>query len=170
VQIIWAGKPYPEDGQAIDVFNTLVAVSRRYANCATMTGYELALSRNLKQAADLWLNTPRIPQEASGTSGMTAAMNGAVNFSTMDGWVPEYMKSGINGFAIPVSDPDAGSAVQDEQDTSNLFTMLTEEIIPLFYKQHERWQQIMMQGMKDVRAGFESGRLADEYYEKLYTD
>lgn len=170
VQIIWAGKPYPEDGQAIDVFNTLVAVSRRYLNCATMTGYELALSRNLKQAADLWLNTPRIPQEASGTSGMTAAMNGAVNFSTMDGWVPEYMKSGINGFAIPVSDPDAGSAVQDEQDTSNLFTMLTEEIIPLFYKQHERWQQIMMQGMKDVRTGFESGRLADEYYEKLYTD
>lgn len=170
VQIIWAGKPYPTDGHAVDLFNSLVSVSKRYPNCAVMTGYELALSKNLKQAADLWLNTPRIPREASGTSGMTAAMNGAVNFSTMDGWVPEFMNPGVNGFAIPAADLHKSVAEQDDHDMNQLFSILTGEIIPLFYTGHEKWLQMMMQGMKDVRTRFESARMAAEYYEKMYTE
>ncbi len=81
VQVIWAGKPYPFDQGAIDTFNKLIQVSHNKENVAVLTGYELELSRKLKQGADIWLNTPRRPREASGTSGMTAAMNGAINFT-----------------------------------------------------------------------------------------
>jgi starch phosphorylase len=88
VQVIWAGKPYPMDYPAINDFNHLVHLSRGYKNVAVVVGYELTLSKRMKQAADCWLNNPRVPREASGTSGMTAAMNGAVNFSTDDGWIP----------------------------------------------------------------------------------
>ncbi|MDD3459222.1 MAG: alpha-glucan family phosphorylase, partial [Weeksellaceae bacterium] len=81
VQLIWAGKPYPLDQPAIDTFNQLIYESNKHGNMAVLTGYELELSRRLKAASDVWLNTPRVPREASGTSGMTAAMNGGVNFS-----------------------------------------------------------------------------------------
>jgi len=97
VQIIWAGKPYPVDHPAISEFNELVHIGRQHKNMAVMIGYELALSKRLKQAADCWLNNPRVPREASGTSGMTASMNGAVNLSTDDGWIPEFINHGNNG-------------------------------------------------------------------------
>src|SRR5690606_739889 len=90
VQMIWSGKPYPMDYSAISTFNTLVEESKNHKNMAVLTGYELSLSKSLKQGSDLWLNNPRVPREASGTSGMTAAMNGSVNLSTDDGWIPEF--------------------------------------------------------------------------------
>ena len=82
VQVIWAGKPYPGDDGAIQIFNRLAQLCEQYDHCAVLPGYELELSRLLKAGADVWLNTPRVTREASGTSGMTAAMNGAINFST----------------------------------------------------------------------------------------
>jgi starch phosphorylase len=96
IQIIWAGKPYPTDEYAKSVFNHLVSYTKGHPNCAVLTGYELGLSAQLKKGADVWLNNPRRPREASGTSGMTAAMNGAVNVSINDGWIPEFSKHGIN--------------------------------------------------------------------------
>ena len=72
IQIIWAGKPYPMDYPAINDFNNLVHLSKNYKNVSVLVGYELGLSKRLKQAADLWLNNPRVPREASGTSGITA--------------------------------------------------------------------------------------------------
>ena len=103
IQIIWAGKPYPVDYPAISEFNDLVQISKNYKNVAVLIGYELGLSKRLKQASDIWLNNPRGPREASGTSGMTAAMNGAVNFSTDDGWIPEFINHGNNGFVVTKS-------------------------------------------------------------------
>jgi starch phosphorylase len=98
VQIIWAGKPYPTDYSGIDVFNKLVHFTKYQANLAVLTGYEIDLSKKLKQGSDVWLNTPRITREASGTSGMTAAMNGSVNVSVNDGWIPEFNKDGKKQF------------------------------------------------------------------------
>ena len=95
IQIIWAGKPYPMDYGAINTFNKLVTLSRRYRNIAVLVNYELAVSKLLKQGCDVWLNTPRVTREASGTSGMTAAMNATINFSTFDGWIPEFAQDGI---------------------------------------------------------------------------
>lgn len=168
IQIIWAGKPYPMDYDAISIFNSLVQLSSAYKNCTVLTGYELSLSKKLKQAADVWLNTPRLLHEASGTSGMTAAMNGAVNFSTNDGWIPEFIKHGVNGFLIPPVDPGLAVYEQDSHDLLHLFSLLENEIIPLYYSNDTKWQQIVMQGMQDVFVQFDSDRMAREYYEKLY--
>jgi starch phosphorylase len=134
-----------------------------------MTGYELGLSKRLKQAADVWLNTPRVPREASGTSGMTAAMNGAVNFSTDDGWIPEFIKHGNNGFVISKADYASMTVPeQDEYDLNQLYDILLNQILPLYYEQKEAWRQVLKNGMRDVRVQFDSGRMATEYYEKLY--
>ncbi len=117
VQIIWAGKPYPLDYPAISTFNSLVQLSKNYKNVAVLIGYELALSKRLKQGADIWLNNPRVPREASGTSGMTASMNGAINFSTDDGWIPEFIDQGNNGFVVPKADyANMHVLEQDEYD------------------------------------------------------
>lgn len=169
VQIIWAGKPYPMDHPAITQFNELVHLSKRFKNVAVLIGYELSLSKRLKQAADVWLNNPRVPREASGTSGMTAAMNGAVNFSTDDGWIPEFINHGHNGFVIPKADYENMSTHdQDMYDLNKLYEILNNEILPLYYNDYSTWRQIMKNGMQDVRVQFESNRMADEYYEKLY--
>jgi glycogen phosphorylase len=169
VQIIWAGKPYPVDHPAISEFNQLVHLSKRHKNVAVLIGYELALSKRMKQAADVWLNNPRVPREASGTSGMTAAMNGAINFSTDDGWIPEFINHGHNGFVVPKADYEKmATHEQDEYDLNKLYEILEKEILPLYYTNYSTWRQIMKNGMQDVRFQFDSNRMAHEYYELLY--
>lgn len=169
VQIIWAGKPYPMDYPAINEFNNLVHLSRKYKNISVLIGYELALSKRLKQAADVWLNNPRVPREASGTSGMTAAMNGAVNFSTDDGWIPEFIHHGNNGFVVPKADyANMNVQEQDQYDLDKLYEILLKEILPLYYDNYDTWRQIAKNGMRDVRFQFESARMAAEYYDLLY--
>lgn len=171
VQIIWAGKPYPLDYPAISQFNSLVHLSKNYKNMAVLIGYELWLSKRLKQAADIWLNNPRVPREASGTSGMTAAMNGAVNFSTDDGWIPEFINHGHNGFVVPKADY-ANMTVheQDQYDLDKMYDILENQVLPLYYDNYDTWRQIMKNGMRDVRFQFDSNRMAHEYYELMYQD
>jgi glycogen phosphorylase len=169
VQIIWAGKPYPVDHPAISEFNQLVHLSKQYKNMAVLIGYELGLSKRLKQASDAWLNNPRVPREASGTSGMTAAMNGAVNFSTDDGWIPEFINHGHNGFVVPQADyANMATHEQDQYDLNKLYEILENEILPLYYDNYSTWRQVMKNGMQDVRLQFDSNRMAHEYYDLLY--
>lgn len=169
VQIIWAGKPYPMDYPAINDFNHLVHLSKNYKNMSVLVGYELGLSKRLKQAADLWLNNPRVPREASGTSGMTAAMNGAANFSTDDGWIPEFINHGNNGFVIEKADyANMNTQEQDEYDLNMLYKILEEQVLPLYYKNRDTWRQVIKNGMRDVRYQFDSNRMAHEYYDLLY--
>ena len=169
VQIIWAGKPYPLDYPSIGDFNNLVNLSKNYDNVAVCVGYELAVSRRLKQAADIWLNNPRVPREASGTSGMTAAMNGAVNCSTFDGWICEFANHGNNSFIVPPVDYSAMHVhEQDQYDLDQLYEILEKQILPLYYDNYETWRQVVKNGMKDVRYQFDSNRMADEYYKLLY--
>jgi starch phosphorylase len=169
VQIIWAGKPYPVDYPAISEFNHLVHLSKKYNNVAVLVGYELGLSKRLKQAGDVWLNNPRVPREASGTSGMTAAMNGSVNFSTDDGWIPEFINHGHNGFVIPKADyANMTVQEQDDYDLKKLYEILEKEILPLYYENYDTWRMVIKNGMRDVRFQFDSNRMAHEYYELLY--
>lgn len=169
VQIIWAGKPYPLDYPSIDTFNNLVHLSKHYKNVAVLVGYELLLSRRLKQCADIWLNNPRVPREASGTSGMTASMNGAINVSTDDGWIPEYSKQGVNSWVVPKADYDNMNIhQQDEYDLNTLYDLLENEIIPTYYDNKEKWRSIQKNAMQDVRVEFDSNRMAHEYYELMY--
>lgn len=169
VQLIFAGKPYPVDYPAISQFNNLVHLSKKYNNVAVLIGYELALSKRLKQASDVWLNNPRVPREASGTSGMTAAMNGSVNFSTDDGWIPEFINHGNNGFVVPKADYDRMSTQeQDDYDLDELYKILEDQIVPMYYENRDTWREITQNGMRDVRFQFDSNRMAEEYYEKMY--
>jgi starch phosphorylase len=169
VQLIFAGKPYPVDYPAISQFNNLVHLSKKYDNVAVLIGYELSLSKRMKQASDIWLNNPRVPREASGTSGMTAAMNGAVNFSTDDGWIPEFINHGNNGFVVPKADYEKMSTQeQDDYDLDELYRILEEQIVPMYYENRDTWREINQNGMRDVRFQFDSNRMAEEYYEKMY--
>lgn len=169
VQVIWAGKPYPMDYTAISTFNSLVEESKNQKNMAVLTGYELSLSKLMKQGSDVWLNNPRVPREASGTSGMTAAMNGSVNVSTDDGWIPEFAKHGENSFVVPKGDYANMSVYeQDNYDLNKLYEILENEVIPTYYDKHDQWRKIMQTAMDEVKHTFGSDRMADEYYKVLY--
>lgn len=169
VQFIWAGKPYPLDYPAISDFNYLVNLSKQYPNMAVCIGYELALSKQLKQVSDVWLNNPRVPREASGTSGMTAAMCGSLNVSTHDGWICEFIRDGVNGYIVPPVDYEQMSTPeQDEYDMNQLFDLLENKILPMYYDQPKQWMEMVQAGMQDVRTAFDSNRMAREYYEILY--
>lgn len=168
VQIIWAGKPYPMDYAGIEVFDKIVNVCKIYKNCSILTGYEMKLSKLLKQGADIWLNLPLISHEASGTSGMTAAMNGTVNVSFSDGWFPEFAKDKINSFVIPPCDITLSEEVQSDLDAASLYHLLESEIIPMYYDYPNHWLEIVKNGMKDVVPQYGSNRMVQEYYERLY--
>ncbi len=168
VQIVWAGKPYPQDYAAVGVFNNLVLMNKSIPRSSSLVGYELALSKLCKMGADVWLNNPRVPREASGTSGMTAAMNGAINFSTQDGWMLEFGKHKENSFLIPLCDEHAPVHEQDHQDWAHMMDMLENEIVPMYYDKPDNWNEMVVNSMQQVLEYFESSRMATEYYEKMY--
>jgi glycogen phosphorylase len=168
IQLIWAGKPYPEDYGAINIFNEIYWKTKDLPNCTVVTGYELWLSGHLKKGADIWLNNPKLYHEASGTSGMTAAMNGAVNLSIPDGWVPEFAKHGKNSFLIQPANDILTEASKDKLEAQHLFEVLENEILPAYYDKPAEWVKVMKSSMTDVLPFFDSGRMAREYYERLY--
>ncbi|GAA4391227.1 alpha-glucan family phosphorylase [Hymenobacter koreensis] len=168
VQMIWAGKPYPKDYAAIGLFNELIKSTRHLKNCAVLTGYELGLSALLKKGSDVWLNTPRFPREASGTSGMTAAMNASVNLSIPDGWIPEFVRHGENGFLIPLANINEPEAHKDDVEAAGLLDVLENELIPLYYDEPANYWQLVQTAMREVEPTFDSGRMAQEYYELMY--
>lgn len=168
VQIIWAGKPYPFDYTAIEIFNQLIRITRDYPNATVLVGYELELSRFLKNGSDIWLNNPIVTREASGTSGMTAAMNGSVNLSTYDGWVCEFAKDGENSFIIPPADPGLSPDDRDRHDLLGYYTALNDKILPTYYDRPDEWSSIVLNSMNDVVPFFDADRMVDEYYKKIY--
>lgn len=171
VQIIFAGKPYPVDYSAISTFNNLVEESKNHKNMAVLTGYELSLSKSLKQGSDVWLNNPRVPREASGTSGMTASMNASVNLSTDDGWIPEFAKNGVNSFVVPKADYANMSVFDvDNYDMNQLYDILENQILPMYYERPDEWRQVVKNAMDDVKEQFNSDRMADEYYKIMYNN
>lgn len=171
VQIIFAGKPYPVDYAAISTFNNLVEESKNHKNMAVLTGYELSLSKSLKQGSDVWLNNPRVPREASGTSGMTASMNASVNLSTDDGWIPEFAKNGVNSFVVPKADYANMSVFDvDNYDMNQLYDILENQILPMYYERPDEWRQVVKNAMDDVKEQFNSDRMADEYYKIMYNN
>jgi starch phosphorylase len=168
VQIIFAGKPYPFDYGAIGVFNSLIELSKRQKNVAVLFGYELKLSRQLKEGSDVWLNNPRVTREASGTSGMTAAMNGSINFSTNDGWIREFEDHGKSCFVLPIVDHTLPLHEQDARDLSNLYEILENQVITKYYDHPESWNDMIFKSMTNILPFFDSDRMADEYYSKMY--
>lgn len=166
LQIIWAGKPHPNDTGACELINWIQEEIRDLPGAALLTDYNLSVSRALKLGSDVWLNTPRRPKEASGTSGMTAAMNGSVHFSTMDGWHLEYADDGVNSFAIGEDGPPTPTL--DEDDYESMMGRLEDEILPR-YSDREAWGKTVLRAIDTVLPFFDSNRMAQEYVDRLYT-
>jgi starch phosphorylase len=175
VQIIFAGKAHPADEPG----KLLIQQVYRQVKRAEMAGrlifledYDMNLARYLVQGVDVWMNTPRRPLEASGTSGMKAAINGALNFSVLDGWWREAY-NGKNGWSIG-QDRDLGSPiVQDEDDTESLYNTLEKSIIPTYYDRDQNdmsheWVALIKESLKTNIPQFSTRRMVKEYVERLY--
>ena len=152
------------------MFNELIELSHGYKNMAVLTGYELNLSKMLKQGSDIWLNTPRVTREASGTSGMSASMNASIHFSINDGWHPEFAKDGVNAFSIATADASLPTHDQDHYDHKAMMDKLENVILPLYYNDMKEWVKMMKYAMNDVVRQFNSTRMAHQYYKWMYDD
>jgi starch phosphorylase len=134
--------------------------------------YDIRIARYIVQGVDVWLNTPRRPLEASGTSGMKAAMNGIVNVSVLDGWWDEGFNE-RNGWAIGGREAAADEATQDWNDAQELYRLLEEEVVPAWYERDEaelprRWLTLMRESMASSLWQFSTSRMLEEYVEQLY--
>jgi starch phosphorylase len=171
VQILYAGKSYPTDdrGKALVAEIARIAASpQSRGRVALLEDYDMELGGLLVQGADVWLNNPRRPEEASGTSGMKAALNGALNLSVLDGWWPEAYSPEI-GWAIP----EDVSARGDEAEAAELLRLLETEVVPAYYERGgdglpRRWLELMLASISSVGAAFNGARMIEEYVERYY--
>ena len=163
--LILSGKAHPADGHGREIIARLVEMSRRYPKGVVfLEDYDMALGRALTRGCDIWLNNPRRPQEASGTSGMKAAMNGVLNLSVLDGWWPEGCQHGVNGWQI--GDETSGTR-QDAADAADLYQVLLHEVMPTFERDHAKWHDMMHASIVMSRS-FSSHRMVAQYQRELY--
>lgn len=171
VQLVFSGKAHPLDDRGKAIIANLVAMSKKYPKSVVfLENYDMTIGAHLTRGADVWLNNPVCPKEASGTSGMKAAMNGVLNLSTLDGWWPEACRHGKNGWQIGDAFEHADPSVQDAHDRKALYKVLTREVIPTFYKKPEKWTKMMRASINDTKAAFSVKRMLAEYYELLYRE
>ncbi|OGI02531.1 MAG: hypothetical protein A2Y25_07095 [Candidatus Melainabacteria bacterium GWF2_37_15] len=170
VQLIFAGKFHPADTLGRDMFNNILKQSYELPNVVVLPNYELDLSSMLKKGTDVWLNTPLRPFEASGTSGMSANMNGAIHLSIFDGWAVEGTFHGINGYTVkyPGLDDDISWEERHWKDYECLMNIMDNNILPTYYEDKQKWAQLMRQAIRTAEAYFHSDRMVIEYYNRLY--
>ncbi len=175
VQIIFAGKAHPADEPGKMLIQEVYRIVKKAENGGRLVfleDYDINLARYLVQGVDVWLNTPRRPNEASGTSGMKAALNGVLNFSVLDGWWREAY-NGNNGWAIG-ADADLGVEVQDDADAESLYDTLENQIVPLYYGERgtddmpRKWLAMVRESLMTITPHFSTRRMLKEYVERLY--
>ena len=175
IQVLVAGKAHPADEAGKDVIQHVVDFAREPAAAGRVVflpDYEVTLARRLVQGVDVWLNTPRRPMEASGTSGMKAALNGGINCSILDGWWAEAYRPEV-GFAIDGGSGAASEEEQDELDAEALYSVLEQQVLPAFYERDEaglpqRWIALMRESIAELGPRFGTARMVAEYVERLY--
>jgi starch phosphorylase len=175
VQFVFAGKAHPRDDDGKRYIQHIIHLSKYsdlQGHLVFLENYDVHVARQMVSGCDVWLNTPRRPLEASGTSGMKAGCHGCLNFSILDGWWREGF-DGTNGFAIGQDAHAESVEEQDKVDSANLFKGLTSEVIPLFYQRDEQgvprgWIQRIRRAMVTLVPQFTTGRMVREYAEKYY--
>lgn len=172
VQIAFSGKAHPLDDTGKAIVANLVAMMKKYSNSVVfLENYDMNIGRMLTRGSDIWLNNPRRPLEASGTSGMKAAMNGVLNCSILDGWWPEACNDGVNGwqFGNGKSVDDFKSLEElDKNDSDALYDTLLNRVIPTYYENKNKWEKMMIESIKSTREYFSTKRMLEEYYKELY--
>ena len=128
----------------------------------------MTIGSMLVRGSDVWLNNPRRPQEASGTSGMKAAMNGVLNLSILDGWWPEACQHGVNGWQIGDGYENKKEEKLDAHDQKSMYKVLLKEVVPTYYNDRKKWIDMMKQSILSTKDQFAVKRMLEEYYEKLY--
>ena len=175
VQFIFAGKAHPADNPGKEFIQTIANLRNdpRFANrFVFIEDYDINVCRHMIQGVDVWLNNPRRPLEASGTSGMKAVLNGALNLSVLDGWWAEAY-DGTNGFAISKGTSHVEDRITDERDAASLFDVIENEVIPLFYETDEHglpthWVQAMMNSISSLGWRFSAHRMVADYTHHAY--
>ncbi len=169
IQIVFSGKAHPLDDGGKAIVSNLVAMSKKYPDSVVfLENYDMTIGKTLTRGSDIWLNNPRRPLEASGTSGMKAAMNGVLNFSVLDGWWPEACDHGVNGWQIGNAFESENVSEQDENDLKSLYKVLQEEIIPTYYDNRDKWVEMMRNSIESTKHQFAMERMVKEYYELMY--
>ena len=169
VQILFSGKAHPRDDAGKAIVANLVAMAKRYPTSVVfLENYDMSIGRMLTRGCDVWLNNPRRPLEASGTSGMKAAMNGVLNLSVLDGWWPEGSQHGVNGWQIGGGFEAAVAADQDEHDMNALYHVLEHEVVPTYYADRARWIAMMRASVDMAAYRFSSDRMMEQYFGELY--
>ena len=174
VQIIFGGKSHPADYASKELLKSVyrLALDRRFqGRIAFVEDYDMNLARDLVRGVDVWLNNPRRLQEACGTSGMKASMNGVINLSVLDGWWNEAY-NGVNGWAIGGL---KGGSPEDEDrtDAESLYSQLEKNIVPLYYERDRKgiphgWIQVAKEAIKTINPVFNACRMMNEYIERMY--
>lgn len=175
VQLVFAGKAHPADepGQAlVRQIHTLSDDPRFHGKLIFLEDYDMAVGRALTRGVDVWLNNPRRPLEASGTSGQKAAMNGVLNLSILDGWWPEGF-DGFNGWAIGGAQSFADEGRADEADVDALYDLLEREVVPLYYDRNaqgvpEGWMRRSARAIATVTPRFNAQRMVKDYVRSFY--
>lgn len=176
IQIVFAGKAHPADEPGKQLIQQIYRTFKRAETGGRLVfveDYDMNLARYLVQGVDVWMNTPRRPMEASGTSGMKAGLNGVLNFSILDGWWREAY-NGRNGWSIGEDKQSESSDAQDQADAADLYNTLENEIIPMFYDRNindipVEWVGRMKESIKTVTPQFSTRRMVKEYVERLYS-
>ena len=175
IQIIFAGKAHPADKEGQDLIKYIHEISMKpqfKGKIFLLENYNIAMSRYLISGVDVWLNTPRRPMEASGTSGQKASVNGVINFSVLDGWWAEGYNS-KNGWYIGLNEEYENYEVQDKADSDDIYTTLENKILPTYYDKNkngipEKWVKIMKNSIISTGGKFSTSRMLVDYVEKLY--
>jgi starch phosphorylase len=175
VQIIFAGKSHPADTASKKLLQNVHTMARDRAfqgRIAFLEDYDMRLARYLAQGVDVWLNTPRRLQEASGTSGMKAALNGVLHLSVLDGWWFEAY-NGENGWSIGDASPKASKEEEDKSDVESLYAILENQLVPLYYQRERNgvpreWLAMVKRSIRSIVPVFNSRRMLKEYCEKMY--
>ncbi|RJO63304.1 MAG: glycosyltransferase family 1 protein [Myxococcales bacterium] len=175
MQIIFAGKAHPQDNAGKEVIKRIAQLARdpRFrSRIVFIENYDINVARYLVQGVDVWVNNPRRPLEASGTSGMKVSMNGGINLSVLDGWWDEAYR-GDNGWAIGRGEEYKDTQYQDEIESRALFDLLEDEIVPLFYTRASDgvprgWTALMKHSIQSICPVFNTSRMVIEYLTKFY--
>lgn len=169
LQIVFSGKSHPLDDGGKRIVSNIVALTKKYPKSVVfLENYDMTIGSMLVRGSDVWLNNPRRPQEASGTSGMKAAMNGVLNLSILDGWWPEACLHGVNGWQIGDGYENANEKKLDAHDQKALYKVLLNEVIPTYYEGRQQWIEMMRQSVLTTHKQFAIRRMLEEYYKNLY--